>query len=228
MANVQNWGEAITLSMLNLWERFVNFLPALLGALIILIFGLIVASILGKAAKKLISLLRIDGLLAKTKLVSQMESEGLSFKTDVFFGELVKWFFVLVFLMAATDILGLTQVTDFLNKIVMYVPNVIVAVVILSIAFLLGSFVYNLVRSSTRVAGVARASVIASVCKWAIVIFGLLAALIQLGIAASLVNTIFIGVVAALSLALGLAFGLGGRDEAALVLRKLREDFEEK
>jgi hypothetical protein len=87
---------------------------------------------------------------------------------------------------------------------------------------------YTIVRSSTRAAGVMNAGLLATIIRWAIVIFGLLAALIQLGIATSLVNTIFIGLISAISLALGLAFGLGGRDEAALILKKIRENITEK
>jgi hypothetical protein len=130
--------------------------------------------------------------------------------------------------MAATDILGLNQVTSFLNNTLLYLPNVVVATIILSIAFLLGSFVYTIVRSSTKAAGVMSATLLATIIKWSIVVFGLLAALLQLGIATSLVNTIFIGLVAALSLAIGLAFGLGGKEEAALILKKLREEITEK
>ena len=98
----------------------------------------------------------------------------------------------------------------------------------MAIAFFLGSVAYVLVRSSIRAAGIAHATLLAKMVKWTIVAFGFLAALLQLGIATSLVNTIFIGLVAALSLALGLAFGLGGKDEAALILKKIREEIVEK
>jgi len=126
--------------------------------------------------------------------------------------------------MAATDILQLTQVTAFLNSILLYIPNVVVAVIILAIVVLVGNFVYSIVKGSTKAAGVMSATMLATISKWAIIIFGVLAALLQLGIAASLVNTIFIGIVAMLTLAGGLAFGLGGKEEAANILRKLREE----
>jgi len=119
-------------------------------------------------------------------------------------------------------------VTNFLNSIILYIPNVVVAVVILSAVFLIGNFVYNVVKGSTKAAGVMSATLLAAIAKWAIVIFGFFAALIQLGIATSLVNTIFVGIVAMLSLAGGLAFGLGGRDEAALIIKKLREEITER
>lgn len=224
MGSIQTWGEAITLSLLGLWERFFNFLPSLLGALLVFFLGLIVAVALGKVAEKLISLLHIDQLIEKMKLGEKVKDAGIEIKVSRFFGELVKWFLILVFLMAATDILKLSQVSVFLNSVILYIPNIVIATIILSVAFLFGNFVFHAVRSSTRVAGVLSAAFLATIAKWAIVIFGLLAALIQLGIAVSLVNTIFIGLISALALAFGLAFGLGGKEEAALLLRKIRED----
>ena len=224
MGPVQTWGEAITMSLLGLWERFVDFLPSLIGALLVFFLGLIVAIALGKVAEKLISFLHIDQLIEKMKFGEKFKDSGIQIKVSRFFGELVKWFLILVFLMASTDILNLTQVSGFLNSVILYVPNIVIATIILSVAFLFGNFVFHVVRSSTKVAGVASASFLAAVAKWAIIIFGLLAALIQLGIAESLINTIFIGLISAFSLAFGLAFGLGGREEAALLLRKVREN----
>lgn len=224
MEPIQTWGEAITMSLLDLWERLVNFLPSLIGALLVFCLGLIVAVALGKVAEKLIALLKIDQLLDKMKIGERFSESGIKISVSKFFGGLVKWFLVLVFLMAATDILKLNQVSTFLNSVILYIPNIVIATIILSVAFLLGNFVFHAVRSSTKIAGVISASFLAVVAKWAIIIFGLLAALIQLGIAVSLVNTIFIGLISALALAFGLAFGLGGREEAALLLRKIRED----
>ena len=177
---------------------------------------------------RIVKTIHIDQAISRIGINRKLKDAGISINLAFFFGELVKWFLVLVFLMAATDILGLVQVTNFLNSIVLYIPNVVVATIILTIAFLLGNFTYTVVRGSTRAAGVMSATLLATLIKWAIMIFGLLAALIQLGIATSLVNTLFIGLVAALSLAAGLAFGLGGKDEAALILQKLREEISAK
>lgn len=228
MNPMQTWGQAISSSLLSLWERFIAFVPALLGAILVLLIGFLVSVMIGKIIEKIIRMTRIDNALGKLNTNDQLKRTGIELSFSKFFGELVKWFLILVFLMAATEILGLVQVTDFLNSIILYIPNVVVATVILSIAFLLGNFVYTIVRSSTRAAGVMSATLLANISKWSIMIFGLLAALIQLGIATSLVNTIFIGFVAALSIAAGLAFGLGGKEEAALILKKLREEITEK
>lgn len=227
MNGVQTLGEAITLSLINLGERFVNYFPTLLGAILIFLAGWIVAVAFGKIVEKAVKTARVDKAMEKMGFNRKMNEVGMQYQISGFLGGLVKWFLVLVFLMAATDILRLSQVTVFLNKIIFYIPNVVVAVVIMAIVFLVGNFVYGLVKGSTRAAGVMSATLLATISKWAIVIFGVFAALIQLGVASSLVSTIFIGIVAMLSLAGGLAFGLGGKEEAAMILKKLREEITE-
>lgn len=228
MDSVQTWGQAIASSLIDLWMRFISFMPTFIGALLVFLFGLIVASILGKVVERIIKALHVDQALERISVGEELKKHGIKTDLSTFLGKLVQWFLVLVFLMAATDILGLNQVTSFLNSILLYLPNVVVATIILTIAFLLGGLAYAIVRSSTKAAGVVNAGLLAAIIRWAIIIFGLLAALIQLGIATSLVNTIFIGIIAALSLAAGLAFGLGGRDEAALILKNIRENITEK
>jgi hypothetical protein len=203
-------------------------MPTLVGALLVFLLGLVIASIMGKVVERLVRALRIDQAIERISIGEKLKEHGIEITFSEFLGKLVQWFLAIVFLMAATDILGLVQVTEFLNSILLYIPNIVVATIILSIAFLFGNVVYTIVRSSTKAAGVMNAGLLATIIRWAIVIFGLLAALIQLGIATSLVNTIFIGLVSAISLAIGLAFGLGGREEAALILRKIRENISEK
>lgn len=228
MNSIQTWGEALSFSLIDLWMRFINFMPTLIGALLVFLLGMVIASVIGKVIERIIKAMHVDQAIDRISLGEKLKSHGIDIELSAFVGKLVQWFLVLVFLMAATDILGLSQVTDFLNNILLYLPNVVVATIILSIAFLLGNFIYVIVRSSTKAAGVMSATLLATIIKWAIIVFGLLAALLQLGIATSLVNTIFIGLVAALSLATGLAFGLGGKDEAALILKKLREEITDK
>lgn len=228
MNPVQDWGQAVANSLIDLWVRFVNFLPTLIGALLVFLIGLAIAAALGKITQKLIKALHVDRAMEKLSFFEKAKQQGVAASPSIVIGKFVEWFLILVFLMAATEILGLEQVTTFLNSILLYIPNLVVATIILTIAFLLGNFVYVVVRSSTRAAGVINANLLANIIKWAVIIFGLLAALIQLGIATSLVNTVFIGIVAAVSIATGLAFGLGGREEAALMLRKLREQMTQK
>src|SRR4030042_1072526 len=206
MESVQTWGEAITLSLLNLWDRFINFLPSLVGAILVFVAGWIVAVALGKVVEHIVKMIKVDDVMEKAGTKARLHKVGVEVNVAKFLGGLVKWFLILVFLMAATDILKLTQVTIFLNSIILYLPNVVVAAVILAVAFLVGNFVYAVVKGSTKVAGIVSAALLGKIAKWAIVIFGFLAAFIQLGIASSLINTLFIGLVAMLALAGGPAF----------------------
>jgi hypothetical protein len=227
MGPVQTWGGAIVFSLVSLWERFMNFSPTLIGSLLVFLLGLVIASVLGKIVSRIVKALHVDHALEHISVSEKMKKIGIDVTFSHVIGEFVKWFLVLVFLMAATDILGLAQVTSFLNSIILYIPNIVVATIILTIAFFLGGIAYTIVRGSIKAAGVMSATLLATLIKWSIMIFGLLAALIQLGIATSLVNTLFIGLVSAFSLAIGLAFGLGGKDEAALILKKIREEINE-
>jgi hypothetical protein len=228
MDPIQTWGEAISSSLIDMWVRFINYMPTILGAIVVFMLGVIVASLFGKITERIVKATHIDQAIDRISVGEKLKEHGIDMAFSHFCGKLVQWFLVLVFLMAATNILRLKQVAGFLNRIILYLPNIIVATIILSIAFLLGNFVYIIVRSSTRAAGITSATLLAKMIKWSIIIFGLLAALIQLGVATTLVNTIFIGLVAASSLAVGLAFGLGGRDEAALILKKIRKEITEK
>ncbi len=225
MNGIQTWGEAITLSLMNLWDQVISFLPSLVGALLVLIAGWIVAVVLGKVVEKILKAARIDQALDR---VIGDKLGNIEAKFSAFVGGLVKWFLILVFLIAAANILQLVQVSMFLESIIMYIPNIVVAVIILAGVFLLGNFVYGIVKGSTKAAGVMSATLLAAISKWAIIIFGVFAALLQLGIAEYLVGTIITGIVAMLALAGGLAFGLGGKEEAALILKKIREEISEK
>src|SRR3989339_1984491 len=168
MESVQTWGEAITLSLLSLCERFVNFLPSLIGAVLVFVAGWIVAAALGKVVEHIFKMIKVDDVMEKAGTKARFKKVGVELNVAKFFGGLVKWFLILVFLMAATDILRLTQVTSFLNSIVLYLPNVIVAAVILAVAFLVGNFTYAVIKGSTRIAGIVSATLLGTVAKWAI------------------------------------------------------------
>lgn len=221
---IQTWTEVITSSLQLLWTGFIGFLPSFLGAIIIFIIGWVIASVLGKLSAQIIRVLRIDSILEKMGFKKSLERANLNLDSSKFMGELVRWFFIIVFLMAATDILGLTQVTDFLVRVLLYIPQLIVAVLILLAAVLIANFLQRIVRASVEAAGFSSANTLAAITKWSVLVFAILAALIQLGIAPALIQTIFTGFVAALVISSGLAFGLGGKDFAASILNKFRKD----
>ncbi len=130
-----------------------------------------------------------------------------------------------MFLVASLEVLGLTQVNTFLQQVVLlYLPRVIVAVLILLVAVVIASAMQRVVVGAAKAADIRSANFLGSVTKWSIWVFAVLMALFQLGIAAPFVQTLFTGVVVALSIGFGLAFGLGGQDAAAGFLAKVRSE----
>lgn len=220
--------EVLRDSLLEIWRSFIGFLPTLLAALIVFIVGWLIAIFLGKVANRIIKTIKLDLLLEKLGFQKALAKAKIKLNSGKFFEELVKWFFIIVFLMAAVDILGLTQVTLFLKSILYYLPNVVVAAVVLLAAAIIGRFMQRLVRAGAETAGLASSGVIAGIVKWAILIFGLVIALTQLGIAPTLIQTIVIGIIAMVAIAGGLAFGLGGKDLAARILDRIKQDLSEK
>lgn len=223
---VQDWSTVIVGSLQNLWYGFAGFLPTLIGALVILIIGLIFAAFFGTLIEKIFAAIRLDTFLSKLEIAPYFERGGLKLKGARFLGQLVYWFILIGFLLAASDQLGLFAFSGFLNQILYYVPNIIVAVLIMLAAVFLGNFLRGIVRASVKSAKLFGANFLGSLTWWAIVVFGFLAALVQLNIAASIINTIITGFIAMLALAGGLAFGLGGRDYAAHLIGKLRDHTE--
>lgn len=220
---IQNWVDVIVLSLQNLWLTVVNFLPALIGALVVFIIGLIVASVLEKVVERVIYYLKLDSLLRKTGVESYLERANLKLDTGHFLGQLVYWFMVIAFLLASSDILKFTALSGFLRDVLLYIPNVIVAVLILLAALIVANFLRHLTRVSVMTAKLEYSKALGTVAWWTVVIFGVLTALFQLGIATSIVNTLITGVIAMMALAGGLAFGLGGKEYASSLLNKLRD-----
>lgn len=220
MEYFKSWNDAVVASLQNVWTKIISYVPEILGALVILIVGLIVASLLGKLVKKLVHYTHVDKAIARVGVTQKFEDIGVHFSVSAIVGWIVKWFFIVVTLIAVVDILHLEQVNLFLQDVALYIPNVIVAVVILVIGLIIGQFTYQVIEKSTKASHLTAASghVLAMLGKWAIIIFSLMAGLSQLHIATQLIEILFTGLVAMLALAFGLAFGLGGRDKATKFL----------
>jgi Conserved TM helix len=220
---VQSWTNVVVGSLQNLWIGFANFIPSLIGAIIVLIIGLIVAAGLGALVEKIFESIHLDGFLAKLGVKPYFERAGLQLRASYFLGRLVYWFVVLAFLLAVSDSLGLYALSGFLTAVLNYLPNVIAAVLIMLAALVLGSFLRRIVTASVMSARLHAAHFLGSLTWWAIVVFGFLAALTQLNIAAAIIQSIVTGFIAMLALAGGLAFGLGGKDYANHLLGKLKD-----
>ncbi|MBI2068874.1 MAG: hypothetical protein HYT67_02105 [Candidatus Yanofskybacteria bacterium] len=197
-------------SLLTLWTGVAGFVPRLIAAIIVFLVGWLIAHVLGRLAYHVVRVLHVDNALTKVGFRRAWERSGFRLDTPMLFYELVKWFFAIVFLMAATNILGLGEVTDFLRSVLLYLPNVIVAAVILLIGILVAKFSEGLVRASVKAAGLVSANFLGLLTKWAVFVFALLIALAQLKVADDIIKIVITGLIAAGALAIGLAFGLGG------------------
>ncbi len=225
---IQSWTTVTITSLQNLWSGVINFIPSLIGALLILIVGLIVAAALSAIIERVISSIKLDSVLKRIGLNTYVERAGLQINSGKFFGFLVYWFLVIVFVLAAVDVLGLWGVSLFLRDVISYLPNIFVAVLIMLAAVLLANFLKSLVKSSVASAKIHGSRFLGTFTWWVMIIFGLLTALIQLGIATTIINTLITGIIAMIALAGGIAFGLGGKDYAASLVEKLRRETEEK
>lgn len=210
-------------SLQQVWASVAYFVPLLVGAVVVFLIGWIVAVSLGKLVEQVVRALKVDSLLAKLEVQHAVERAGMHLNSGAFLGSLVKWFLIVVFLLASVNILGdrFRPVSDFLVQVLTYIPNVLVAALMLIIAALVAATVERVVRGSVEAAGY-NGALVAVVARWAIWIFAFVAALQQLGIATALLQTVVTGLVAALAIAFGLSFGLGGKDAAAGFLERVR------
>lgn len=221
---LETWSEVLAASFQELWFGLMGFIPKLLLSVVIFIIGWVIAITLDKVIARIIRLFKVDAALQGLGVGKYLERGGFRLDAGAFIGGLVKWFFIIAFLVAALDILGLTQVNLFLQEIVVYLPSVVVSALILVAAAVIGIAVQRIVSGSAKGAGLPSAGFLGGVAKWAIWIFAILAAMYQLGIAGPFVQTLFTGFVAMIVIAGGLAFGLGGKEVAKNYLEKLQRD----
>lgn len=222
ITDITDWGDAVFLSVSNALNAFLVAIPLVIGALLIIIVGWIIAGLLARLTSEILRRVGADRLFAEHS-GRVYGDRTKSIKPSVVGGELVKWLVRLVFLVAAANVLGLTQVSELLNQVLLWIPNLIVAAIILLVAPVVARFVRGAIEVGAGQMGFSNAPLLGRIAEVAIVAFAVIIAINQIGIAANLVNTLFIGLVAAVSLAFGLAFGLGGRDVAAELTRSWYE-----
>ncbi len=222
---ISTWGEVFSGSLQNLWFGFISFVPSLLVAVVIFIIGWVVGSVVSKAISQVVGALKIDKLFQSAGADDLLARAGMKLNVGNFIGSLVKWFVIVVFLMTSLEILGLTQVNDFLREAVLYyLPKVVIAALVLVIATVIADLMKKIVSGSAMAANVKSAKMLGSIARYAIWIFAFIIALSELGIAATFMQVLFTGLIAMLAIAGGLAFGLGGKEAAARAINKVSND----
>jgi ABC-type multidrug transport system fused ATPase/permease subunit len=225
MSNIYTWGDVLRASFQDIWVGVANFIPSLIAAIVLFLVGWLIAVILGRLVAQVIKAIKLDTALKGAGFDKVLDRAGFNLNSGAFIGALVKWFFIVVSLVAALEIIGLEAVTGYLSEVVLgYLPKVIVAALILLVSVVIAEAVQKIVVSAAKAANLTSAHVLGEIAKWAIWIFAFMFALSQLQILNSFIQPLFIGIIAAISLALGLSFGLGGRDAAARYIEKVKHD----
>lgn len=226
---LQTWAQVLQQSFQNLLWGVVNFIPNFIFAVIVFLVGWFIAVWVEMIIEQAVKALRVDHALRAAGAGGVIERAGYHLNSGKFLGMLVKWFIIIAVFIACLEILNLSAVAYFLQQIVLsFLPQVIVAVLVLLVAAVVAEVAQGVVAGGARAAGIRGAGFAGTMAKWAIWTFAVIVALSQLGIASAYFQTLFTGIVVALSLAFGLAFGLGGQDSAARFLERTREDMKSK
>ena len=212
-------GSTLLASLNNALVLAISFVPKFVIGLIVILVGIIIASIVKEVVLQILKTLKVEALL---KRYGVPEAKDDLTWTNIL-SETVRWFLIIAFLVPAADIWGLPRVSVLLNEFLLYVPNVFVAAIIALVGFVVARIAHNVIQASAKGLSVEIANTVASVAHWAIITFVTLAVLNQLGVATDLIRILFIGFVAMLAIAGGLAFGLGGKDTAADILERIKK-----
>ncbi|MFA6006700.1 MAG: hypothetical protein WC764_03170 [Candidatus Paceibacterota bacterium] len=223
----QEWSDTLYMTFTDIGNGVIRFVPRVFVSIIVFIAGWIIGSVLGNLIERFFKSIDFDKFLEGLGLKDLLAHADMKLNSGRFLGECVKWFVIIVFLVAGLNILSLTQVNDFLGQVLVYLPNLIAAALMLLFGAVIANFLKKTVVASARTMGLPSSHLVGGLTKWAVWIFTILVALYQIGVASALIHTLFTGIIAAFSLAIGLAFGLGGKDTAADYLKKLRHEINE-
>lgn len=206
--------NSVTATFLTLLATVINFLPRIVNAAILLIVGYFIARLVRGLLTKGLRAAHFDNVADRAGITRFLRMAGTQLDAARVLAVVVFWWIFLFFIEMAFNALQLTQITSYINAILGYLPNLFAAILIVVIGALIANVVADIVRGAAGEAGLTMAPVLASLARWAILIFAVLAALTQLNVAQNMIFILFAAAVGMLALAGGLAFGLGGVDAA--------------
>lgn len=222
-STVHDWGSALMTSLTGAMALFFAAIPRIIGFVLILVIGWFIATLIGKGVAALLRGINFNGLAERSGFAGFVKKMGIDTDSAGFLALIAMWFIRLIVLVVAFDALGLPAVSDVLRQFLLWIPNLVVALVVLVIGGLAAKALGGLVRGVTAEAGFSNPDLLAKIAQTAVWAFAIVIAVNQIGIAATLVNTLFMAIVGALALAAGLAFGLGGKETAGEMVKEWRE-----
>lgn len=222
-STIGNWGSAFFASVAGALSTFATAIPRIFGFLVILLAGWFIASLIAKAVAILLRKVNFNELSQRAGLSDFVQKMGVGLDSAGFLAGVVKWFIRLIALVVAFDALGLPAVSQVLREFLMWMPNLVVALMVLVIGGLAAKALSSVVRGAAAKAQLGNPQLLARIATVAVWAFTIVVAVNQLGIATALINTLFMATVGTVAIALGLAFGLGGRDTAGEIVRNWYE-----
>lgn len=216
--------DVFVASFTTFWTQLAGFVPQLLAALVLLFIGWLVANLVRTGVAKLLDVLKFDTLSERTGLEAFLKQGNITLSLSQIIGKLAYWIVILVVVVMVSNSLGLHMVAELFNRVVFYIPNIIVAILVLVFGILIARFINRMIFAYLNNLGVSGALVLSTLAEYAVIIFVVFVALEQLQIGTSLLTAAFQIGFGAVGLALALAFGLGGRDWAAGVIKKMTDD----
>ena len=215
---VTGWADAIFLALAGALNTLLAFLPRLIGALVILLVGWLIARVVGGIVTRALRAVRFNQVAQRAEIDGFLQKAGVQMDPSAVVGRLAYWFLFLIFVGAAFNAFGLTQVNVIINQVVGFIPNVVVAMIVLLLGALIANFVANLVRGASGSARIGDPKLLGTIARAAVLTFATLIALDQLEIAPTIINTLWTALIGTFAVAIALAFGLGGREVAARIL----------
>lgn len=216
---------AVNDSYMSVRDAFLQYGLLILAAFIIFCVSWVVAEYVGKIVKKIFTQIKLDSVLRQAGADAVLRKGGIELNTGGFFGGLAKWTIITIMFLAVLQILGLGEVSAIIGTmVIIYLPKIIIAILIMLVAVIVSDVLKQFVIATASNAHLGSARMLGTLTKVAVIIFAVLSALVQLGIAVTLINTLFIGFVVAMSLACGIAFGLGGKDLATRILVRSEQE----
>jgi hypothetical protein len=220
--NLASWADSVQSGVSEALRKVVVAIPDILAAVLVLVIGVIVASVLKAVVVRVLRAVKVQPLASRVGLDQVFQGK---FDLVELLGDLVKWFFIIVFLLQALTIAHLERVNDVVSNLLAYVPNVLVAAALVFVGFVVADLTSRLVVNAARAVGGNTARLLGDVARYAILGVVTFTALAQLGVNTLFLDRLFTAIVVMLALAGGLAFGLGGRDMAKDVLDGVRSSF---
>ncbi len=204
-------------------DSFVENLPQLLWAILVFLAGLLVSKWASNIVVQFLDKIRLNQVLKRLNFEESLFKADIRFNAAQFFGNIVRCFFILLFLMTSVEIIGLSQFSQLLGETISYFPNIFVACLIFIIAVFLSDFSQKIMFVVLEEEKRTYSRFLGRIIRWIIWSLATLAILYQLQIAPTLILTIFIGFVGVIVITVGVAFGLGGKDIAAKILKEFEE-----